>query len=188
MKVGLLSDSHGKSKRLRAAMAVLADRGVDAIVHCGDICDIRDVEILASAKPEAYLVRGNMDRHLEDLPAVAEHWGVHFHDEAIEVPIGEGEFLVAVHGHRERLFQALLGDPMFPYVCCGHTHETRDEREGITRISLEPRVRYSISQRVQASLFYRYQRTRPDEEVGSRIPGTTTHEGGLEVRITIAGS
>ncbi|MBN1448600.1 MAG: cell surface protein SprA [Bacteroidetes bacterium] len=61
-------------------------------------------------------------------------------------------------------------------------------REGITRISLEPRVRYSISQRVQASLFYRYQRTRPDAEVGSRIPGTTSHEGGLEVRITIAGS
>lgn len=61
-------------------------------------------------------------------------------------------------------------------------------REGITRISLEPRVRYSVSQRVQASLFYRYQRTRPDEEVGSRIPGTTSHEGGLEVRITIAGS
>ncbi len=61
-------------------------------------------------------------------------------------------------------------------------------REGITRISIEPRVRYSISQRVQASLFYRYQRTRPDAEVGSRIPGTTSHEGGLEMRITIAGS
>jgi cell surface protein SprA len=61
-------------------------------------------------------------------------------------------------------------------------------REGITRISIEPRVKYSVSQRVQASLFYRYQRTRPDEDVGSRIPGSTIHEGGLEMRITIAGS
>jgi cell surface protein SprA len=61
-------------------------------------------------------------------------------------------------------------------------------REGITRTSIEPRVRYSISQRVQASLFYRYQRTSPDADVGSRIPGSTTHEGGLEMRITIAGS
>ncbi|MFZ1729513.1 MAG: cell surface protein SprA [Bacteroidota bacterium] len=61
-------------------------------------------------------------------------------------------------------------------------------REGITRISIEPRVKYSVSQRVQASLFYRYQRTRPDADVGSRIPGSTIHEGGLEVRITIAGS
>ncbi|MBE0644954.1 MAG: cell surface protein SprA [Bacteroidetes bacterium] len=61
-------------------------------------------------------------------------------------------------------------------------------REGITRISIEPRVKYSVSQRVQASLFYRYQRTRPDADVGSRIPGSTIHEGGLEIRITIAGS
>jgi cell surface protein SprA len=61
-------------------------------------------------------------------------------------------------------------------------------REGITRISIEPRIKYSVSQRVQASLFYRYQRTRPDADVGSRIPGSTIHEGGLEIRITIAGS
>lgn len=61
-------------------------------------------------------------------------------------------------------------------------------REGITRISIEPRAKYSVSQRVQASLFYRYQRTSPDADVGSRIPGSTIHEGGLEIRITIAGS
>jgi hypothetical protein len=61
-------------------------------------------------------------------------------------------------------------------------------REGIIRISIEPRVKYSVSQRVQASLFYRYQRTRPDADVGSSIPGSTIHEGGLEMRITIAGS
>ncbi len=61
-------------------------------------------------------------------------------------------------------------------------------REGTTRITIEPRVRYTVSQRVQASIFYRYQRTKPDAEAGSRIPGTTIHEGGLEMRITIAGS
>ncbi|MBL0176206.1 MAG: cell surface protein SprA [Ignavibacteria bacterium] len=61
-------------------------------------------------------------------------------------------------------------------------------REGTTRITIEPRVRYTISQRVQSSLFYRYQRTKPDDSVGSRIPGTTIHEGGLELRIQITGS
>jgi cell surface protein SprA len=61
-------------------------------------------------------------------------------------------------------------------------------REGTTRITIEPRIRYTVSQRVQASLFYRYERTKPDAEAGSRIPGTTVHEGGLEMRISIAGS
>ncbi len=61
-------------------------------------------------------------------------------------------------------------------------------REGTLRITLEPRVRYVISQRVTASLFYRYQRTKPDAAVGSRIPGTTIHEGGLEIRLSITGT
>jgi len=134
MKVGIVSDSHGKSSRLREAMQVFIDREVDVIVHCGDIADIRDVEILGSAKPQAYLVRGNMDKHLDGLAEAAEYWGVQFHDEAVEVPLGEGEFLVAVHGHLPRLLASLIGDPLFPYICCGHTHETCDQREGITRI------------------------------------------------------
>jgi len=70
----------------------------------------------------------------------------------------------------------------------GATDPVGQPREGTLRLTIEPRVKYTISQRVQASLFYRYQRTKPDAEVGSRIPGTTIHEGGLEVRITIAGS
>ncbi len=61
-------------------------------------------------------------------------------------------------------------------------------REGTTRITIEPRVRYNISTRVTSSLFYRYSRTKPDASVGSRIPGTTIHEAGLELRISISGS
>ncbi len=61
-------------------------------------------------------------------------------------------------------------------------------REGTTRIMIEPRVRYVISQRVTSSVFYQYQRTRPDSSVGSRIPGTTIHTAGLELKISITGS
>ncbi|MAT38450.1 MAG: cell surface protein SprA [Ectothiorhodospiraceae bacterium] len=60
-------------------------------------------------------------------------------------------------------------------------------REGTIRYTIEPRVRYSISSRVNASAFYSYQRTKPDSEVGSRIPGTTIHEAGIELRIRISG-
>jgi len=134
MKVGIVSDSHGRSKRLHRAMEIFVERGVAAVVHCGDICDVGDVEILGSARPEAYLVRGNMDRRLTDLPAACEQWGVHFHDEAVEVPIGEGDYLIGIHGHLPRLLDGLMGEPQFPYICCGHTHETFDERDGVTRV------------------------------------------------------
>lgn len=56
--------------------------------------------------------------------------------------------------------------------------------EGSTRTQMEPRVRYVLSSRVTASLFYRYTKIAPDEG-GSRIPGSTTNEGGLDVHIAI---
>jgi cell surface protein SprA len=56
--------------------------------------------------------------------------------------------------------------------------------EGSTRTQMEPRVRYVLSSRVTASLFYRYTKIAPDEG-GSKIPGSTTNEGGLDVHIAI---
>jgi cell surface protein SprA len=56
--------------------------------------------------------------------------------------------------------------------------------EGNTRTVLEPRVRYALSTRVTAALFYRYTKIAPDEG-GSLIPGTSTNEAGLDIHISI---
>lgn len=56
--------------------------------------------------------------------------------------------------------------------------------DGATRTSFEPRVRYVLSQRVTASIFYRYSKVSPNDE-GSRTPGMTTNEAGLDINIAI---
>ncbi len=56
--------------------------------------------------------------------------------------------------------------------------------EGTTRTIFEPRLKYVLSSRVTASVYYRYTKVAPDEG-GSLIPGTTTNEGGLDLRIAI---
>ncbi len=56
--------------------------------------------------------------------------------------------------------------------------------EGTTRTMFEPRLRYVLSSRITASVFYRYTKIAPDEG-GSLIPGNTTNEGGLDIRIAI---
>jgi hypothetical protein len=56
--------------------------------------------------------------------------------------------------------------------------------EGTTRTVLEPRIRYTLSARVNASVYYRYTKIAPDDS-GSRIPGTTTSEAGLDLHISI---
>jgi hypothetical protein len=49
---------------------------------------------------------------------------------------------------------------------------------------MEPRIRYVLSARVTAAIYYRYTKIAPDAQ-GSRIPGSTTNEAGLDLRISI---
>ncbi len=56
-------------------------------------------------------------------------------------------------------------------------------QDGVNRVSLEPRVKYTVSSKVTLSIFYQRSTTQP---VGaSRIPPTTTNEAGLDVHISI---
>jgi putative phosphoesterase len=112
--VGVISDTHG----LLRPEAVVALRGVDAIVHAGDI-GTRDVlDRLARIAPVT-AVRGNNDRGAwaEALPSTAV------------LEIG-GVRLYVLHSVRE------LGlDPRaagFGAVISGHSHEPRlEERDGV---------------------------------------------------------
>ncbi len=56
--------------------------------------------------------------------------------------------------------------------------------EGSSRTILEPRIRYILSSRVTASTYYKMTKLTPDAG-GSRIPGSTTIEFGLDVRVAI---
>ncbi len=56
--------------------------------------------------------------------------------------------------------------------------------EGSTRTVLEPRIKYVLSQRVNASVYYRHTKITPDAQ-GSAIPGSTTNEAGLDIHIAI---
>ncbi|MBI5217002.1 MAG: cell surface protein SprA [Ignavibacteriae bacterium] len=64
------------------------------------------------------------------------------------------------------------------------TNQEGTPLDGNIRTTMEPRIRYTLSARVTASLFYRYSRTAPDEG-GSTIPGTTTNEAGVDIHISI---
>ena len=134
MKIGILSDSHCKTKRLARAIELLVDRGAEAIVHCGDIGHADDMAVLGAAPVPTYAVAGNMDHKVSRLEAAAEAAGVQVCSEVVEVPIGADQFLVATHGNDEAVLAELIGAEQFPYVCHGHTHRARDERIGPVRV------------------------------------------------------
>ncbi|MDP6629817.1 MAG: metallophosphoesterase family protein [Kiritimatiellia bacterium] len=135
MRIGLVSDSHGKRRKLRAALDVLAARGVEAVVHCGDICGTRSLHILASTGIPTWLVAGNMDRDLlHQLETMTRDTSITFWYSTVEVPLGNDRYLVATHGDNEDLLDELIRGQRFPYVCHGHTHRARDLRIGDVRV------------------------------------------------------
>ena len=56
-------------------------------------------------------------------------------------------------------------------------------QDGTTRVTVEPRIKYTISSKVTLSIFYT--RTSVTPEGANRIPPTTTNEAGLDVHISI---
>lgn len=134
MIIGILSDTHGNISRTKEALALLAARGADAIVHCGDIGSMPCLMLLSGAAPQVYAVAGNTDSHLADLETAARMYGLHFGWSSISGPLGDGRFFAATHGHDAGEFRKLLADPTIAYVFHGHSHLRRDERIGHARV------------------------------------------------------
>ena len=134
VKIGILSDSHGRTKRLASALKALLDRGAEAVVHCGDICAVECLEALCACGVPAHVVAGNMDRHVARLQTAAARGGANFAWEVIEVDLGDGRRLAATHGSDEAVLEQLVSGGQFAYVCHGHTHRRRDERIGAVRV------------------------------------------------------
>jgi len=144
MLIGLISDSHGHADRVTQAMELLTSRGVECIIHLGDIGgkDVLD----AMQGHEVRIVFGNCDWEERELQDHAESIGIH-----VDHPIGRlecgGKTLAYTHGHRDELMQVSLSEHA-EYLCHGHTHLVRDECIQSTRVlnpgALHAASRYTV--------------------------------------------
>ena len=151
MRIGILSDSHGKSKRLARGIDLLIDASAEAIVHCGDIENVEGIQLLGDSHLPSYLAAGNMDvSRFGRLQTAADSCGVIFAADFVAVPLDDGDgdgdsmvrkYLAATHGKDEQLLDELIRGEQYPYVCHGHTHRTSDQRINSTRV-LNPGALY----------------------------------------------
>jgi len=122
--VGILSDSHSRVALLENFAGLMRDRGVDLLIHCGDITDIPAVRALRNF--EVHWVFGNCDWNQAALETEMRRWGHHCHGIRGEIEIG-GKTLAFTHGDRQRLLGSMLLDPRIDLAIHGHTHRRRDE-------------------------------------------------------------
>jgi len=124
VKLGIMSDSHGKTNLVRQAMETLRLAGAEAFVHCGDIGSLDVLDEFADQP--LWFVWGNMDFELPSWKSYVEQLNLPWPESPVEFQV-DGKRLAVFHGHEERFGQALQKAP-YDYLLHGHTHRPDDYR------------------------------------------------------------
>jgi putative phosphoesterase len=122
--IGILSDTHNSQKNTQTALAVLRERSIHTVIHCGDITTPRIVELFAGF--DVRFVFGNMDTNRNDLIDAARWIGAMPPQYNREIEVA-GKLIAVCHGHDRGLLYRLMIGGKYAYVCHGHTHERYNE-------------------------------------------------------------
>jgi len=131
MRIGVMSDSHGRMQAVEQALAILYGKGVRTVIHCGDIDDASTVRLFAGWN--AHFVLGNCDVDREILEETMEEINASLHE-----PFGtlelEGRKIGFIHGHIDSLMREMKRNGSFDFLFHGHTHKPDDYQFGSTRV------------------------------------------------------
>ena len=146
MRIGIISDTHDRADTVRAALDQLRERGVELLLHCGDITTVEIVRLFEGLP--VHFVFGNWDgdwlgqrgetgRLCRDTgrlrEAIADIGGT------LHEPFGhltlEGRSVGWIHGHHRDLLHEMETSDLFDFVFYGHTHNAEQHRRGRTLVA-----------------------------------------------------
>src|SRR5437016_2418816 len=130
MRIAVISDTHNRAVSVQNALQIMTERGVELIVHCGDICDGDTVRLFPA---HTHFVFGNCDYDRADIENAVADIGATMHGAWGQLELA-GQSLAFVHGDdRQRLFELEHADA-FDFLFHGHTHVAKEHRTGTTRV------------------------------------------------------
>lgn len=138
MRLGIVSDTHGHVPNTRAAVEILEQHDVQAVIHCGDIGSTAVIDQL-TAWP-AHFVFGNVDRYEDELRHAIESAGHTCHGRFGELELA-GRRLAFLHGDDTTRFRQTVSAGTYDLVCYGHTHTAEQHKVGPTLV-LNPGALY----------------------------------------------
>jgi putative phosphoesterase len=143
MRIGIMSDTHDREVSILTALELLRERGVELLLHCGDIESPETVQLFRGMP--THFVWGNWDGDGTRSRARGKHRDYTRLRQAIagigatvQEPFGHlelaGRELAWVHGDDRKLRQELEEMDYFDYLFYGHTHAAEQHRTGRTLV------------------------------------------------------
>jgi putative phosphoesterase len=131
MKIGIVSDSHGRVDTVLTALSLLLERGAELLIHCGDIDDAPAVRAFAGWT--VHFVWGNCDADKPAMLSAMRDIGATLHPSFGHLEL-EGRRIAWTHGDDGRLFRELEHVDQYDYLFYGHTHVAEQHRTGRTLV------------------------------------------------------
>jgi len=129
MKLGVLSDSHGRVDTVTNALAEFRSRGVELVIHCGDIDNAETVRAFAGWT--CHFVFGNCDGDRAGIRRAVEAIGGTMHEPFGHLELA-GKQIAWLHGDDARLKHDLEMSEHYDYLFYGHTHVAEQHLVGDT--------------------------------------------------------
>jgi putative phosphoesterase len=130
MLVAVISDTHSRTVSVQAALAIMDERHVECILHCGDIQDGDTVRLFPA---HTHFVYGNCDYDRADIQHAVEDIGATLHGAWGHLELA-GRNLAFLHGDDQRRLHELEHADAFDFLFHGHTHVAKEHRAGKTRV------------------------------------------------------
>ena len=125
MKIGVLSDTHDNLSNLIYALHTFRERGIDTIIHCGDLVSLDMVSHLSGFR--VIYVTGNMDGATGAIKKRIERMREDNFAGGIFRGKIDGVPLAVTHSHHENDVMDLVREGRYDWIFHGHTHEKRNE-------------------------------------------------------------
>lgn len=131
MILAVMSDTHDHIWNVRKALRLIQERGVEAIIHCGDFIAPFVLKELDQARIPVHGVFGNNDgdQYLLTKLSLTELSNITLYGLVGDLEFGD--FKVAFTHHRA-VADGLAATGQFDLVCFGHSHEAFIEKAGKT--------------------------------------------------------
>ncbi len=131
MRIGLVSDTHNDSGRLRRVLGRLRLESITTVLHAGDVANGQILRLFAGF--DVWVARGNMDQDPLLYRVSHELFGAGHYRTSHTLSLN-GASVALIHSGTSDTARAWIESEAYDYVVHGHTHQPRDERIGRTRV------------------------------------------------------